>query len=97
MGMRKIAHMHVVADASSVWRGIIVTENLDRRETSHGREEYERNEVGFRLVHLADLAIRIGAGCVEVAQRHMPYPMRGLGFFQHSLGDEFGMAVRAYR
>ena len=46
-------------------------------------------------MHLPDLPIGIGAGCVEIAQRPMPNSMRGFGFFQHSLNDEFGMTAGA--
>ena len=41
--------------------------------------------------------IGIGAGRVEVAQRHVPDPVRDLNLFQHPFDHELGVPVRVDR
>ncbi len=90
VGVGEIADMHVVADAGAVGRRIVVAENVDRRLAAHGGEQDQRNEVGFGVVALPDLAVRVGACRVEVAQRHMPDAARRFGIPQHPLDHELG-------
>ena len=48
-------------------------------------------------MQLPELPIGIGAGRVEVAQRHVPVPVGGLGLFQHPFDHEPGVPVRVDR
>ena len=64
---------------------------------AHGGEQDQRNDVGLGIVALPDLAVRVGAGRVEVAQRHVPDSVRRFGIPQHPLDHELGVAVRVDR
>jgi len=66
----EIDHMDVIAHAGAVCHRVIVTENRKALAVSRGRLEQQRNGMGFWNVALADLALRIGAGGIEVAQHH---------------------------
>ena len=73
----QIRHMNVIAQARSVRRRVIVAEDL--QSASAGRRvDRPGDDVDFRRVILADLAVRVGARRVEVPQRHGTNAIRPL-------------------
>ena len=64
----EIAHMNVVTHGSAVRRRIVCSKHRDIGSLTRSRVEYERNEMGLRIVILADLGRGIGAGGIEVTQ-----------------------------
>src|SRR4026208_2340165 len=85
--IREVADVNVVAETGSVRRRIAVAAHLQagaarRRPDSAGADAAARpppgsagEEVDFRRVVFADLAVGIRAGCIEVAQRHRTQPV----------------------
>src|SRR5690606_2358450 len=68
VGAAEIVDMHVVAEAGAVRRGIIVAEYLQGGAFAEGGVDGERDEVGFRIVSLADGGVLGGAGGIKVAE-----------------------------
>ena len=67
------------------------------RAAPQRRLDRERDEVRLRIVILADLAVGIGAGGVEVAERRVAEAVRLPVPVQHLLDGELGLAVRVDR
>jgi hypothetical protein len=65
----EVRHVDVVAQARPVRRGIVVAEHLQRVPAGR-RVDGARNQMDLRGMILADVAVGIRAGGVEVAQRH---------------------------
>ena len=63
--------MNVVPDARAVGCRIICAEDAYARLASYCGVESKGNQVRFRVVVLADIAIRIGAGRIEIPQRQV--------------------------
>ena len=72
MGLRQVYHMYVIANSSAVGRRVVATEYLHVWPLPQGNLQYQRDEVGLRIVHLPEL-LR-GACRVEVAQRDILQP-----------------------
>ena len=51
----------------------------------------------FGVVKLTNLALRVGAGGIEITQRRRPQPMRDSEIGDHSLGGPLRLAVRVDR
>ena len=97
MRFREVAHVHVVANRGAVGRRVVGAEDLDMLAPSLRRFDRARDEMRFRLVCLADVAVAIGAGRVEVAQRHVTEGMRLAVPVQHPLDEALGFAIRIDR
>ncbi len=69
VGPAQVVHVHVVAQAGAVGRGVVGAEELRGRAPAVRRLDGQRDEVGLRVVVLADRPVRRGAGGVEVAER----------------------------
>ena len=93
VGIGQIGDVDVVADAGAVGGGVIVAEQGQRRAVAGDRLHRQRDEVRFGIVELANLAIGVGAGGVEVAKSYCAYPMRGTEIGDHLLGGPFRLAV----
>lgn len=65
----KVADMDIVAHRRTVGRRIVAAQNVQRRAAIDGGIDSARDQVGFRVMIFADLAPRIRAGSVEIAQR----------------------------
>ena len=92
MGVRDVAHVNVVAHAAAVWRAVVVSVNANRPAAACGGK-HQRNQVGFRIVRFADVALRIRPGGVEIAQCHPPQAASDADIRKHSLNEQFGAAV----
>src|SRR5215472_11375600 len=68
MGSREIADVHVIADRRAVGRIVIGAKYLDGGIPALRCCDDERNEVRFRRVVLADFAVGISPGRIEIAQ-----------------------------
>src|SRR6516162_2098011 len=93
MGFGQILDVDVIANRRPVRRRIIGAVDVDMRALSKGSLQYERDEVCLRCVQLTDFAAGIGAGRVEVTQRHraqaVSLPVRVKG----PLNREFGLTI----
>src|SRR4030095_8351609 len=87
--------MDVVSHAGSVGRGIVVSVDVDQPSASGGRLEYQRDQMGFRIVPFA--APPACPGGVEVAQRSMTQAVSLPVPVQRALQSELGFAVRIGR
>jgi hypothetical protein len=94
MGFRNIQHMHVIADAGAVRRGIVVAKNFDVGCSVLDCLQDARNQVGFGTATFSALAG--GAGNIEIAKRNVieagVFAVVGEDVFK----DEFGFAVGIY-
>ena len=70
MSLSQVLNVNIVAYRRSVRCWVVGPIDVDVRPLLEGRLQHQRNEVGFGLVKLADLALQIGSGCVEIAQRN---------------------------
>src|SRR5204862_6593464 len=68
VSVAQIGDMDVIADRGAVGRRIIAAVDLDRLAGAERGAQYPRDQVGFRVVILADLAFGIDAGRAEIAQ-----------------------------
>ena len=69
MRVGQVGHVDVVADRRAVPRRIIGAEHSQRIAAAERGPQNERDQVGLGIVIFADLAGRIGAGCIEITQR----------------------------
>ena len=46
----QVSHMHIVADARAIRRGVIIAIHFKRRTAAKCRIDHQRNEVAFRPV-----------------------------------------------
>src|SRR5712691_6463075 len=89
--------MNVVADRRPIWGRIVGSVDVDLRTLAEGGLQYQRHKMSFWLMLFADLAVGVGAGGVEIAQRHraqtigLPVPVK------RALDRQFGLAVRVDR
>src|SRR6516165_6242446 len=68
MSFGQILDVNVVTYRRSVRCRVVGPIDVDVWPLFEGRLQHQRNEVGFGLVKFADLALRVGAGGVEIAQ-----------------------------
>ena len=68
VGVGQVGDMDVVAHRGAVGRRVVGPEDLRPPARPQRRADDERNQVRLGIVILADLAVGIGAGGVEVAE-----------------------------
>ena len=89
--------MDIVPDAGAVFGGVIGPVDVDPLPFAQCCQQAKRNQVGFGSMVLAQAALRVGAGDIEIPQDNGGKPLRGLGGFRqiaNSLFDhQFGMPV----
>src|SRR3546814_19764432 len=85
--LRQVAYMNVVADRRAVRCRVIRAEDLKRGPLPERGFEDERNQVGFRIVRLADLAVRIRDGRIEVTECR-PFQAVALSSEEGRVGEE---------
>ena len=73
----QIGHVDVVAQARAVRRRVVVAEHLQALAAGRGVDR-ARDDVNLRRVILAELAVGIGAGGVEIAKRDRADAVRAL-------------------
>ncbi len=89
----QVLDMDIVADGGAVGRRIVGAEDVDGGAPPERGLQHERDEVGLGLVLLADLALGIGAGGVEIAQRRVAQAPRGPEPVQHALDHQLRFAI----
>ncbi|MNC27245.1 hypothetical protein D3C75_754120 [compost metagenome] len=93
VGIRQIRHMQVIPDAGAVLGGIVVTIDGDKRPFAQGYLENHGNQVGFRIMVLADFSALMGAAGVEITQRYIFNIMGHIEPFHHFFHGQLGFAV----
>jgi len=89
----QIVYMDEIADATAVGRWIVIAEQFNLLTQSHGVfARYFDQLRGVGRV-LADTAMGVAAGDVEVAQAHMTQIARVRQIGQHPFADEFGASI----
>ena len=77
MGAREVLHVDVVADAGAVGRVVVVAVDAQARAAGpRAASMAQRDEVLLGVVVLAQRAVGMAAGGVEVAQRDRPQQPR---------------------
>ena len=95
--LSQVEDVNVVSHRGAVRRGVVGPEDRQRIAATVRRLDRQRDEVRLRRMILADVAVGIGAGGVEVAQRRVAEAV-GLSVpAQHSLDGQLGLAVRVDR
>ena len=74
-------------------RGVVGAEELELGPQAGRGLERQRDQVGLRVVALAEAAVRVGAAGVEVAQRRPAQAVGPLDVRQHALDHRLGGAV----
>ena len=98
MRFGQIRHVNVVAHGRAVRRGIVRAENRHVRHPAKTGRNDQGNEMAFRNMVLADLAVGVRAGRVEITKRHddevrvLPGEERGLELGQIVLDRDDGFA-----
>ena len=88
--------MHEVADARTVRRRVVRAQQGEGGTEAENGVGGERQQVGFGMVRLADRAVGIGAGGIEIAQRCRAQPAAG-GGCQRALDPRLGFGIGADR
>src|ERR1700730_16615141 len=70
MRLGEILDVDVIANRGSVSSRVIDPIDVDVRSLSEGRLQHQGDEVRFGFVKLADLALGVASGSIEIAQRH---------------------------
>ena len=89
--------MKVVANAGPIGRRIVVAVDLELILPVGTRLEQPRNDVGLRVVILAESAVRPRTGDVEVAKPHCSQLASRLHPLQYVLEGKFARPVRVDR
>ena len=93
MGIGEVADMDVVAHAGAIGRVVISAEDLDLRALAERGLAGDLDEMGGALGRLARAALRIGAGDVEIAQRHIAEIVGARRVVEHPLRHQLGAAI----
>ncbi len=91
--MAQIADVDVVTNAGAVGRVVVFAVDLDVWPLTAGRLQDQWDEMGFWLVVFAKLAIRVGAGGVEVAQTDRAQSVGAIAVGQHLLDHAFAVTI----
>ena len=70
VGIGQITDMDVVADAGAIRRRIVIPEDLQIGTLAAHHIEHQRDQMGFRLMVLAQITGRISTGRIEIAEDH---------------------------
>ena len=102
MSVNQILDVDVITDARAVGRWVIRAEDRDRRALPRRGLEADRNQMCFRLMHLAESPLAVTAGDVEVAQGREGEVITGGAprariVEDHLLGRQLRPAVRVDR
>ena len=89
--------MDVIPDAGAVPGGIVVAVNRHMVPPSVGNLQNNGDQVGLRVMRLADLTGHMRAAGVEVAQRHKPDAVGNGRPVEHPLHGELRLAVAVRR
>ena len=93
MGLAQVADMHIVADAGAIGCVVVAPVHRNMRSPARGHLQHQRDQVGFRLVALADATQRIGSGRIEVAQADRAQPIGPVAVGQNLLDHALAVAV----
>src|SRR5208282_2260681 len=107
VGIGKIVHMNVVADAGAIRSRIVGSIDLQLGDLQFGDlqlnsipgggGESERNQVRFGIVKLANLAAFIGSGSVEIAQPHRAESIGAVVSLERIFEKKLRRAIGIYR
>ena len=96
VGVRQVADVDVVAQTGAVWRWIVVAEH-QQSSAPRGRLDRARNEVNFRRVVFANLAVRVCSRGIEIAKRDRVQAERVVEMRQRTLDGQLRLAVAVDR
>src|SRR2546423_8924986 len=87
----QIVNVDVIADAGSVWGGVVRAKDVQfRAQTSRGKQG-QRDEMGFGIMQFTNLAAVVRAGGVEISQARIAKFVSALvslqGLFEEQLGN----------
>lgn len=93
MRVRKIEHMNEIPHAGPVARIIVRAKHLEVGPSSQSRIHCDRDGMRFRRMPLADAALGVGAGSVEIAQDEGPEALVLIQVSQDLLDDQLASAI----
>ena len=93
MGLGQVAHMDVIPHAGAVLGGIVVPKDHNLLPPPRRHLEDQGDQVGFRIVRLADGPGRVGAAGVKIPQRHIPQAVGPGRPSDHLLHGPLGLPV----
>jgi hypothetical protein len=93
MRIDQVANMNIIADAGAVGRIIIRAKHRESRAFPFDRIQHQRDQMGFGLMKLANLGIRVGPRDVEIAKNHMAQTVSRLIVAQNILDRPFRCAI----
>jgi hypothetical protein len=95
VGAAQVVDVDVVADAGAVSGVVVAAKNADVWPAPTGGLPHQRDQMGFRVVALAQLAFWVSACGVEVAQAYRLETIRFIivsqGLLHHQLGAAIGV------
>ena len=93
MGISKVAHMHVVADAGAIGGGVIVAKDLQVRAAPTHRVEQQRDQVGFGGVIFPEPTGWVGSSSIEIAENYTRQAVGGSEVAEQLLHHPLAAAV----
>lgn len=70
----QIVRVNVIANAGTVRRRVVISEQVDLLPLAQRHLKHQRYQVQFGIVVFAELAVGVGARRIEVAQKREPRP-----------------------
>src|SRR5262249_28125025 len=89
----EIVHMNIVTHGRAIRGRIVCSEHRDISPPTASGIKPKRNEMGLRIVILANLSCWIGAGGIEVTQPGRSYSVSIPKVVHHALANELAEAI----
>ena len=89
--------MDVISNTCAVWRWIVIPEDIHERPLTKGSLQNQWDNVCFRIVIFAQLAIRICPGCIKIPQTNRFQLVGSPEVIQYLFNHDLGSAVRTDR
>ncbi len=94
MGFSQVFDVNVVADAGAVRGGVVGSVDLERPDFPCDSHQNPRDQVGFRIVILADPPVGRAAAGVEIAEAGGAEPPGVVAILENTLHHELAVTVR---
>ena len=88
--------MDIIPDAGAVRGIVIIAMNGNLRTDAKGGIENQRDQMRFRGTIFSRLALRVGAGSIEISQRYALQAVSSIEVSQHFFVDQLALSVRIY-
>src|SRR5215831_3674027 len=97
MRLGQVADMYIVPNTRSVSRIVIRPKDRHVCAPPTRYSEYERDQMGLRVVAFAQLALRVRPRRIKIAQADPAQPVRRAASLEHTLDKKLTLTIRINR